>query len=269
LIAATYTEEFLCVVWRNQMTVENKVIEKLKKLMKHQESAAKIGSTKEAEAFAAKISELLLQHKLEAEDINISETETERDKQEPIEKEIYTPKDGKQRRSYWRPYLANVIARAHFCRVLTHAKGNNLTFIGTASDKAFAIYAYEVLAEMAETIAERNYRQKYYEYKQEGREYEMKAYKKNFFFGFIEGIKENYRVQRVQFESNPNALVILNKSEDAIVRYYQRVPRSSATSHATGIGANQHAYSSGKEAGRTAQVNRGIGTNALGQKLIG
>lgn len=97
------------------MNDRDKIIEKLAKLRAHAESADKIGSTQEAEAFAAMLQKLLNKHKLEMTDIEFQQEEQD----EPVEQHPVNWQDVKVRstRVAWIEQLAIIITRAHFCRM--------------------------------------------------------------------------------------------------------------------------------------------------------
>ena len=61
--------------------MENKILEKIKKLIRHKESAEKIGSISEAEAFAVKIQKLLNEYNISLSDIDLEERKNNLKKQ--------------------------------------------------------------------------------------------------------------------------------------------------------------------------------------------
>lgn len=92
----------------------DKVIDKVQKLHAHAESAKKIGNEAEAQAFAAKVQELLTQYKLSMSDVEFAR----RDDEDPIDQaEVNLTKHGfrtKQVRIEWQEMLAAVIGRSSF-----------------------------------------------------------------------------------------------------------------------------------------------------------
>jgi len=128
----------------------------LSKLIAHEKSARSIGSVEEAEAFAAKIQELMFKHKLEMTDVEYAEQE----KNEPVLAEFMTEEEltGETRRSVtqqsWVGILMDACAKANFCRAIgSRGKGNSYTVFGRVSDrlaaKALFSYLYEACLEAA------------------------------------------------------------------------------------------------------------------------
>lgn len=95
------------------MASENPIIDKLAKMLRHQESAKAIGSIAEAEAFATRIQELLDKHKLEMSDIQFSEQEAA----EPIDYDVIAPRHlgikEERKRVEWQEDLAMSIAHSN------------------------------------------------------------------------------------------------------------------------------------------------------------
>jgi hypothetical protein len=57
------------------MKVTDRIIERIKKLIRHEQSARKCSTPEEAAAFAARIQELLIRHKIEMSEIDLSEAD--------------------------------------------------------------------------------------------------------------------------------------------------------------------------------------------------
>ncbi len=112
-----------------------KIIDKIRKLHAHAQSAEKIGSEAEAQAFAQMVNQLLNKHRLELTDIQFEE----RRKNEPVEQaEINFREHGdtfrgkkvewkqKKVRVEWIERLAGIVARAHSCEILVVERSNRL-----------------------------------------------------------------------------------------------------------------------------------------------
>lgn len=139
------------------MEQNNKIIDKLAKMLRHQESARAIGSAAEAEAFAVRIQELLNTHKLEMSDIQFVEQE----RTEPIDEEIVRPDDvgarPENKRVKWQENLAYAIARSNDCRTLISNHSNYAFFVGRQSDREICValfrYFLTLILDMAEKAA--------------------------------------------------------------------------------------------------------------------
>ena len=135
----------------------DEIINKLAKILKHQESARAIGSIAEAEAFASRIQEILTKHKLEMSDIQFVEQEFA----EPIASECLAPDDlgikSESRRVLWQENLAYSIARSNDCRTLISNHSNYAFFVGRKTDREICIsllrYFLGLIIEMSEKVA--------------------------------------------------------------------------------------------------------------------
>lgn len=133
------------------------IIDKLAKMLRHQESARQIGSIAEAEAFATRIQELLAKHKLEMSDIQFVEQE----RAEPVGEVVVRPDDMgikyERRRIEWQEDLAMAIAHANDCRTLISNHSNYAFFVGRKSDREICValfrYFLNLIVETAEKAA--------------------------------------------------------------------------------------------------------------------
>lgn len=130
------------------------IIARLNKLIAHEKSARSIGSTEEAEVFAAKIQDLMFKYKLEMTDVEFAAQEIN----EPVEAEVVeeaalTGETRKLIKTGWIGVLTEAVTRANFCRAVGQRGGNGITLIGKASDRAAAKammqYLYDACVEAA------------------------------------------------------------------------------------------------------------------------
>jgi len=135
----------------------NPMIEKLRKLIAHERSARSIGNLLEAEAFAAKIQDLLTAHKLEMSEVDFQE----REKAEPVG---WEPVDGtamrgrsKKSHIFWRMLLANTVAEVNGCiMVCDDIDDRVIYFVGRTSDRALTKMLYVYLVELGEELCFRS-----------------------------------------------------------------------------------------------------------------
>lgn len=132
--------------------MDNSILTTLRKLIAHEKSARAIGSVEEAEAFAAKIQELMFKHKMEMTDVEFAEAE----QNEPVMSEFLSEQEitgcaPSIRGQGWIGILMQAITRANFCRAIRTARGNSYTILGKESDRAAAkalfLYLYEACVE--------------------------------------------------------------------------------------------------------------------------
>jgi len=132
---------------------KEKILDRLQKLKAHQESAEKIGSVEEAQAFAEMLQRLLLKHNLEMTDLEFEAHE----KEEPIDRfPINWEEHGlktKKCRIEWEEQLAGIVARANFCRILVHHDSNRITLVGRKSDAQVTEYLIVTLRRSAKKIS--------------------------------------------------------------------------------------------------------------------
>lgn len=135
------------------------IIEKLRKLIMHEQSARTIGNVAEAEAFASKIQDLLTAHKLGMSDVEFDA----RDANEPVgyERVDYTEirGAGHQMKVFWILELAGAVARVNGCESLVmmpHRRARSarsIAFVGRTSDRELAKIVFIYLAELCEELA--------------------------------------------------------------------------------------------------------------------
>ena len=131
------------------MSEPNPIIEKLKKLIAHEQSARNIGSLAEAEAFAARIQDLLTAHKLSMSEVDF----TAREEGEPIDWEHVNGATNLR----WRVDIARVIADINSCSVVnqTGSRRKAFFFVGRTSDRQLAKILYEYLTQLGEDLAKK------------------------------------------------------------------------------------------------------------------
>lgn len=139
-------------------TASDRILEKLKKIKSHAESAASIGSQTEAETFAAMLQNLLDKHKLEMTDLEYEEEQ----RAEPVgsHRIDYSQYEGvklRRTRVAWIEELANIVARAHHCQILVHSGSSRITLVGRKTDVEVAEYMFIVLHRAAEKLADQEY----------------------------------------------------------------------------------------------------------------
>ena len=204
------------------MTKE-KILDKLQKIKKHQESAKEIGNEAEAQAFAEMLQKLLFTHRLEMTDLEFEKMEEE----EPImHHSIQYPPELKVKRQRvpWREKLTSIVARAHFCRILVSQGTSRITLIGRKSDIEIAEYMIITLMKAARSLskaAEREYK------KEKSRSVmlhqERGDFRDSWLEGFIWRLQQRLTELRAAHESSSStALVRVNKSEAAVVNYMNR-----------------------------------------------
>lgn len=238
------------------MTSE-KLIDKLRKLRNHAESAKKIGSQAEAEAFAAMFQRLLLEHKIDASDVDIETQERE----EPVGQKYVAWEDHDlkygNRRVAWIEQLTNVVCRAYFCRFLVTSGSSRVTLVGRKTDVEIAEYMLVTLIRAAETLV----RKEYQVYRRDNPGTDTRGFQVSFMAAFVGRLAQRYREERAKATSGPSAstaLVRVNRAEAAVGQYMERYTR-----RASSVGQRTRRNEAGAIRGRAVADSLSLRANAI------
>jgi hypothetical protein len=230
------------------MEEEKKMIDKLKKLLAHEQSARSIGNMAEAEAFAAKIQELLFAHKLTMSDIEIADEEAN----EPVDQECVEAE-------HWSGVLAMGCASAAFCKILKSGKA--LVFIGRASNRAGCIAMFQYLANMGASIARKEMNAYKltadYEYKVRMRPRFAATWKRSWLAGYANAIYTRLERERLvltaQAQSAGTSLVYVDREKQALDAYLSaKYPRLRTTRSTCSVYGS--AYQQGHSCGSSVSL---------------
>lgn len=224
-------------------TVEDKererVLQILRKLKAHQESAQEIGSVAEAEVFAMKISEILVKHKLEMSEVDqviVNEVD-------PIDEQYTNAQSlgikSRRKRIAWQEELAGIISVAHFCRVLVAPRTNSLWWVGRASDRQVCIFLFTVIARQVESYVDKEYRRRYSSARYHSNENSVRGWRAGFYKGLNERLRERFLQKRrstiwgAMFSNmdaarwrnkggQERALVVLHRADETVGEYIKQ-----------------------------------------------
>lgn len=117
--------------------MDHKILERIRKLHRHAESAKQLGNMAEAAAFAGKVMELMAEHKLEMSMLSA----LEQDQQDAMGKSYINPdtraKRPKKFLIAWKRRLAHLVANNHGCYMVL-SDSNFIWLIGRESDRQVA-----------------------------------------------------------------------------------------------------------------------------------
>ncbi len=191
--------------------MNTRIIDLIKKLIRHERSARKCSTAEEASAFAAKIQQLCIDHKIEAEQLQVDD-ETER---QGIGEEVFSPY-----RRRWRgrgvyvsgedSRLMHVVADAHFCQAIVMAQTNCVLVIGEEQDRAVCVEMFQFLRRIMRSAAVME------EALQRKRRRSARGFRYYFTVGFTQTIDKRYRELRAAADNTTTALV----RTDTLVRAY-------------------------------------------------
>jgi hypothetical protein len=195
------------------------VIDKIRKLMKHRDSAAAIGSEHEAAAFAEKIQQLMTEHEIEISQIKMDERDSAYDDKVDKEYFVYWKHDIPIRRKMqWQHTLATSVARAHFCEILIpNSKSENwLFFVGKQANRTVAIYMFTVLCRTALNLAQIEYLKAWKIEQREGDVTRLRGFKQSFLSSFVDRVAFRYLKAAVEarVKSETTALILRNVEND-------------------------------------------------------
>lgn len=131
---------------------KQKVIDKLLKMQRQRDGEAALHNQHAAEAFAAAINRMMIEHELSPSDLDYAQA-TDKD---PIIEVYSDPRKWKDEPTDWMKYLsrhriawqeslARIVANAHLCKFLVSRKSNEVWFVGTRSHALVAEYVFSVL----------------------------------------------------------------------------------------------------------------------------
>ena len=261
------------------MPSNNPIIDKLRKLMAHEQSARSIGSLQEAEAFAAKIQDLLTEYKLSMSEIEFDA----REDGEPIDWETVRGDEinvgGKKVRLYWRMKLAKGIAEVNSCQAIGRgARSNSFSFVGRTTDRELCKVLYLYMVELGEELCSKCVRDEREVQKlkfnvakgimdTEVPPWEkaafnawMKEFRESWKTGFADAIfkrlKDRYE-QAMRDATGSNAMVHIKKDALAVQDFLKgKIRKYRAAGPARG---SDDGYAKGKATGNTVNLN----SNAL------
>lgn len=129
----------------SEPTKQDQIIERIKKLMKHAESAKQLGSLQEAEAFAAKANEMLLEHNLTMHQIAMS-AEKDEDEFAKYQYSEYLRYSDNQSGNEWKFRLAKVLASHNLCGVVFVRRFKEVQIYGQMSNVDTVVWLWNFLS---------------------------------------------------------------------------------------------------------------------------
>lgn len=231
--------------------MENVIIEKIKKLMAHAESAKAMGSIAEAEAFAAKVQKLLNEYNLSRADITEDEARAE-----IIHDEMPAKVPGIGGRSSFD--VMSVIARFNWCKAYTmgNASNNKMIIVGSPENIGVCRYIHSVVMNAFLNVG----KEKYKEYcAQTTSPVGKDTFMRTFLKGCADGLYAKFKAERDEFEkSNQNSTAIIRTNDIVISDYVSQTWGGSGKGRRTSYSNAGGAYHSGKETGKNVTITKGV-----------
>ena len=220
------------------------VADKIRKLIAHERSARNIGNLAEAEAFASKVQDLLLEHKL-----SMSELE---DQANPLGSEVGSPTKPLRRGENWSYRLARAVCDACFCKVAAARGTNRLVFIGREVDRSVAVEMWRFLRDLALEFAVDDVQR----VAKVRRKMSPASIRTRYLTGFAVAIGIRLAMDRrsAEVRAGSEGLVLLNRAIEAVHEFQQaHVPTRQATMAKT---HDSLAYRAGFTRGLSAPLKR-------------
>lgn len=137
------------------MATTEKILDKLRKMKAHAESAEAIGNLNEAQAFAEAMQRMMLEHDLSLTDLQFSEEMDEPVKINPVHYSQHGGARVVKARVRWMENLAAIVAQAHFCQILTESRSSAVSLIGRPSDALPAEFMIVTLTRLLDKMSHR------------------------------------------------------------------------------------------------------------------
>lgn len=282
------------------MTDHDKLIDRLGKLKRAAEGEEKLGNEAAAQAFADMFQRLLLEHKLEATDLDFERAEAEvKVGTHRINYSQYPDIKVRKKRVDWIETLGQVIANAHFCKILVQANSSRITLVGRPEDCQVVEYLFITLQRAAEQLANKAYadfstecvkecsicgKQKSAHRKGNGGRPQFfcpgdrwtefspnwakcRGYRESFLDSFIWRLRDRYNEARRAAESNSQALVRLNKIDSVVLEWIEDNIKGKASAFSGTVAWNRHGQQHGRAAADAIEL-RANAVSANNKKAI-
>lgn len=234
------------------------VMDRIQKLHDMAESAKGVGNQEEAEAFAAKVLQMLDQHRLDSAFLEAIE-DVEEVESMYVDGADFGYRNGQSKVSWFRT-LVDGLCKVNGCRNIG-AGGTRMLIIGVKSDREIVQYLASIL------IREMDRLLKVWkvEISDEGGVMPSRADCNGWRVGFARGIGERLARQRREFlDHNPNALLVINRHAVAVNDASKKI--RTVTGRRTSI-SSQWGYNAGKSAAADANIHSGVNGGGAMRRL--
>jgi hypothetical protein len=249
---------------------QDKLLDKLGKIKRMAEGAAAIGNEAEAQAFAAMLQKLLLDHKLQMTDIEYANEM----KEEPIIEHRPDMTFSGRRRVYkdfpdveivnqrreWVEMLASIVANAYSCKILVTPGTSIITFVGHKSNVAICEFLFLTMLRSADKMSTNAAKKFRAEQRRNngGPGNTQKGFRESWLHGFCSRISQRLQEARAADYTGSMALVRVNKEALAVNDYMSKFKKIAAPGKGLG-----HFNVNGYEAGKRAANDINIKGNAV------
>lgn len=229
--------------------MKEQIISRIKKLLKHAESAKNLGSLAEAEAFSLKANELLLEH-------NIQMMEVE----EAEDTDMFKNMGWSERLSYkdnqsgnaWRIDLVGYLTKHNLCSFTYNRYFKYFEVYGKMENVEVVVWLYNFLSVGLLRLAQEHHVNLSPE---EKKRYNRYAFLKDFLLGAVRGINYQLERQKQKMASEQmTALIVYN--DKALDAFLKKEAPNVKTRNATKTKVVGEAYDVGLEVGQNYNINK-------------
>jgi len=190
------------------MKKSNAIIDKIKKLIVKQESAAELGSIHEAEAFAAKVQTLLAKY-----NISLSEISFEELKENIIT--FYASSKISSVSDTLGYYIYRAIAKYNWCRA--YMGGHRVTLVGSKENIEVVTMIYNIVLPVFVAEGKRIYKRD-----QAGFGKGLDSFQREFIMGCLMGLGRKLEEEREKFErENATCTGLIIRNDKAVEEFVQ------------------------------------------------
>lgn len=183
-----------------------KILERIKKLIKKQESAQEIGSIAEAEAFATKIQELTTKYNIQMTDIEFEES-----KEKIIKVNLSTKIKGVSDTMGWN--LMYPIAKYNFCRVYKMTGSPLMVIIGLPENIEICKSIYEIVLKIFIQTGKETY-------KSRTQSRGLDTFQREFLRGCGVGLDMKFKAERDRIKAKEiQSTALILRNENAVAEY--------------------------------------------------
>lgn len=230
--------------------MEDKLIDKIRKLITKQKSAEEIGSLAEAAIFAAKIQDLLTKYNLEIADIGDAQEKPK------MGKAVFSDIKTRKNEGEWEPLLYSVLAKFNYCMLITHSSGSIINFVSLIGTKD----NIEIVKFLGDQLQAKIRILEKMDWQEHGRDTSEKrnTFRRGYFLGAISGIEKQLRDQRdaqMAAQCKVTSLVVQTDKDlkEAVSKLFGSLSTKKAGKSSSSVGKVL-----GKQRGEGISINKGV-----------
>lgn len=233
------------------------IIDRIKKLKNHAESAKSLGSLEEAESFMLKVTELLMEYNISEHEVNSHQTE-EKDRFKNWAYAEWISFDDKHQGWQWKKQLMKVICKYNFTDYIFNSRSKRLQVYGNMENVDVTVWLYHYLEIGLYNLAEKHYQQelakKIRDERRRFTKVEAYTFKRDFLLGAVQGFDDQLYEQRKQQGSKTSEIILYNSK--ALDEYLHKTNPRIKMVQSKELPIAGMSFHAGYEAGKSFKVNK-------------